>query len=264
MEPLDPKETLDSLDLPDPWVRLVLQVLRDLVDLLERLVCPEFLARMESLDLLEREEPLASMVLLGLKVHQVWLDHQDLLESLDLLGNQEYLELLECLASRDDQERLAKRDLLAHQDLRDDLVYLDLLDYPVFPGKEDFLVCQECQVSRVKWGLLDHLDPKETRVLKEFLALRVLKELKAELDRQGLQESQEKRAKLACQASQAQLVGMDYLASAGFQGFLDLRVTLERMESRERLDHQDQRVTKEARGTLDRLGHLDRGDNEEK
>ena len=57
---------------------------------------------------------------------------------------------------------------------------------------------------------------------------------------------------------------MDYLASAGFQGFLDLRVTLERMESKERLDHQDQRVTKEARGTLDRLGHLDRGDNEEK
>ena len=57
---------------------------------------------------------------------------------------------------------------------------------------------------------------------------------------------------------------MDYLASAGFQGFLDLRVTLERMESRERLDHQDQRVTKEARGTLDRLVHLDRGDNEEK
>ena len=57
---------------------------------------------------------------------------------------------------------------------------------------------------------------------------------------------------------------MDFLASAGFQVSLDLRVTLERMESRERLDHQDQRVTKEARGTLDRLVHLDHGDNEEK
>ena len=57
---------------------------------------------------------------------------------------------------------------------------------------------------------------------------------------------------------------MDYLASVGFQGSQDLKVTLERMASRERLDHQDQRVTKEARGTLDRLVHLDRGDNEEK
>ena len=57
---------------------------------------------------------------------------------------------------------------------------------------------------------------------------------------------------------------MDYLASVGFQGSQDLRVTLERMASRERLDHQDQRVTKEARGTLDRLGHLDHGDREEK
>ena len=57
---------------------------------------------------------------------------------------------------------------------------------------------------------------------------------------------------------------MDYLASAGFLESPDLRVTLERMESRERLDHQDQRVTKEARGTLDRLVHLDHGDNEEK
>ena len=57
---------------------------------------------------------------------------------------------------------------------------------------------------------------------------------------------------------------MDYLASVGFQGSQDLRVTLERMASRERLDHQDQRVTKEARGTLDRLGHLDQGGSEEK
>ena len=88
------------------------------------------------------------------------------------MGNQEYLELLECLASRDDQERLAKRDLLDHRDLRDDLVYLDLLAYLVSPGKEDFLGYQECQVSRVKWGLLDHLDPRETRVPREFLALR--------------------------------------------------------------------------------------------
>jgi hypothetical protein len=264
LEPLDPKGTLASLDLLDQWARLVLQVLRDLVDPPEKLVYQEFLGRMESLDLLEREEPRASMDLQGRKVHQVWLDRQDLLESLDLLGNQEYLELRECLASRDDQERLGKRDLLDHRDLRDDLVYLDLLAYPVSPGKEDFLGCQECQVSRVKWGLQDHLDPRETRVLREFLALRVLKELKEELDHPDPQESLEKRVKLACQASQVQLVGMDYLASAGFQESPDLRVTLERMESRERLDHQDQRVTKEARGTLDRLVHLDRGDNEEK
>jgi len=264
LEPLDPKETLVSLDLLDQWARLVLQVLRDLVDHPEKLVCQEFLARMESLDLLEREEPRASMGLQGLKVHQVWLDHQDLLESLDLLGNQEYLELRECLASQGGQERLAKRDLLDHRDLREDLVYLDLLAYPVSPGKEGFLVCQECQVSRVKWGLPDHLDPRETRVLREYLALRVLKELKEELDLQDLRENPEKRAKLVYQASQVQLVGMDFLASAGFQVSLDLRVTLERMESRERLDHQDQRVTKEARGTLDHLVHLDHGDNEEK
>ena len=57
---------------------------------------------------------------------------------------------------------------------------------------------------------------------------------------------------------------MAYLASVGFQGSQDLRVTPERMASRERLDHQDQRATKEARGTLDHLGHLDHGDSEEK
>ena len=172
MEPLDPKETLANLDLPDQWARLVLQDLRDLVDHLEKLVCPEFLARMESLDLLESEEPLASMDLQGLKVHQVWLDRQDPLGSLDLLGNQEYLELRECLASQGDLERLAKRVLLVHQDLRDDPVYLDLLACLVSPGKEDFRVCQECQVSREKWDLLDHLDRRETKVLREFLVLR--------------------------------------------------------------------------------------------
>ena len=172
MEPLDPKETLASLDLPGRWARLVLQVLRDLVDHPEKLVCQEFLARMESLDLLESEEPLASMDLQGLKVHQVWLDHQDLLESLDLLGNQEYLELRECLASQGDLERLAKRDLLVHQDLREDQAYLDHLACLVSLGKEDFRGYQECQVSRVKWGLLDPSDPRETKVLREFLVLR--------------------------------------------------------------------------------------------
>merc|ERR1719341_1065029 len=173
-EPLDQKETLASLDLPDRWARLALQVLRDLVDHPEKLVCPEFLARMESLALLESEEPLASMDQQDLKVHQVWLDRQDPLESLGLLGNQEYLELQECLASQGDLERLAKRDHLACL---------------VSPGKEDFRGYQECQVSRVKWGLLDHSDPRVTKVLREFLVLRVLKELKEELDHLDLQES---------------------------------------------------------------------------
>ena len=149
-----------------------MQVLRDLVDHPEKLVCPEFLARMESLALLESEEPLASMDQQGLKVHQVWLDRQDPLESLDLLGNQEYLELQECLASQDDLERLAKRDLLVHQDLREDQAYLDHRACLVSLGKEDFRGYQECQVSRVKWGLLDHSDPRVTKVLREFLVLR--------------------------------------------------------------------------------------------
>ena len=146
MEPLDPKETLANLDRLDQWVRPVLLDLRDPVDHLEKQACPEFLARMESLDLLESEEPLASMDLQGLKEHQVWPDHQDLLESLDLLGNQEYLELQGCLANQEDLGRLAKRDLQVHQDLRDDLVYLDLLVFPVSLEKEDYQGCPECQV----------------------------------------------------------------------------------------------------------------------
>ena len=146
MEPLDPKETLANLDRLDQWVRPVLLDLRDPVDHLEKQACPEFLARMESLDLLEREEPRASMGLQGLRVRQVWLDHQDLLESLDLLGNQEYLELQGCLANQEDLGRLAKRDLQVHQDLRDDLVYLDLLVFPVSLEKEDYQGCLECQV----------------------------------------------------------------------------------------------------------------------
>ena len=146
MEPLDPKETLANLDRLDQWVRPVLLDLRDPVDHLEKQACPEFLARMESLDLLESEEPLASMDLQGLKEHQVWPDHQDLLESLDLLGNQAYLELQGCLANQEDLERLAKRDLQVHQDLRDDLVYLDLLVFPVSLEKEVYQGCLECQV----------------------------------------------------------------------------------------------------------------------
>jgi len=82
----------------------------------------------------------------------------------------------------------------------------------------------------VKWDLLDHLGPKETKALKEFLDLRVLKESKGELDHQDLQESPERRVKLACLASQAQLDEMDYPASVGFQGSQDPRATLERME----------------------------------
>ena len=146
MEPLDPKETLANLDRLDQWVRPVLLDLRDPVDHLEKQACPEFLARMESLDLLESEEPLASMDLQGLKEHQVWPDHQDLLESLDLLGNQAYLELQGCLANQEDLGRLAKRDLQVHQDLRDDLVYQDLLVFPVSLEKEDYQGCLECQV----------------------------------------------------------------------------------------------------------------------
>ena len=146
MEPPDLKETLASQDLPGQWERLVLLGQKVLEGHLEKQVCLVFLAKMESLDLLENEEPLASMDLQGLKEHQVWPDHQDLLESLDLLGNQEYLELQGCLANQEDLGRLAKRDLQVHQDLRDDLVYLDLLVFPVSLEKEDYQGCLECQV----------------------------------------------------------------------------------------------------------------------
>ena len=230
MEPPDLKETLASQDLPGQWERLVLLGQKVLEGHLEKQVCLVFLAKMESLDLLENEELLVSMDLQALKAHQVWLDRQGLLENLDLLASQEYQEPLEYLASQGDLERPAKRGLLVHLDRRGAPVFQDLRVSPVSLEREDFQVCLECPVSKGRWDRQDHLDLRETKAHREYLARRVPKELKEELVRQDPQESLERRVKLVYLASQVQQDGTDYLASVGFQAFQGLKVTLERME----------------------------------
>lgn len=74
------------------------------------------------------------------------------------------------------------------------------------------------------------MDLRETKAHREYLARRVPRELKEELDRQDPQESLERRVKLVYLASQVQLDGTDYLASVGFQASQGLKVILERME----------------------------------
>jgi len=68
---LDRRETLDNLDLPDPWVSRVFLDLRDPEDLLERLDCRVYLGRMDPPDRQEREVHLENMDR---------LDHRETLE----------------------------------------------------------------------------------------------------------------------------------------------------------------------------------------
>ena len=68
---LDPRETLDSLGLPDQWESRVFLDQRAPEDLLERLDCRAFLGRMDPPDRQEREVHLENMDR---------LDHRETLE----------------------------------------------------------------------------------------------------------------------------------------------------------------------------------------
>lgn len=94
--------------------------------------------------------------------------------------------------------------------------------------------------------------------------MRVHQELKEEEVHQDPLESLGKRVKLVFLAFLDPLVEMVYLVLVGFLVFLVLKVTLERMVSREKSARLDPKVSREARGTSDLLEVLAQEDSEEK
>lgn len=121
--------------------------------------------------------------------------------SQESLAPQEYLE------SQEDQEKQARRDHQDLQDPREDLVFRDPPASLASLGREDFLACQECPASRVRWVLLGPSDLRVTRAPRVFLVQRVLKESKEGLDHLDLEASPGKREKSEYQGSLDPLVG---------------------------------------------------------
>jgi len=89
----------------------------------------------------------------------------------------------------------------------------------------------------------------------------VLKEDRVHLD---LQENLVKREKLVFLASLDQLAEMAFLDQEDYLVFQDLKVTLERMGSKEKLVLQVPKVSRELKVRLDHLEVLDQEDKEEK
>lgn len=258
-EELDGREALASLvqretpvnpDLLVQWVKLVFLVQKVQEGLLERLVCLVFLERMEHLVPLVREVLQENMDHQGLLVCPVLLGLQGLLVSLVNLESLVLRVLLVFLVILGDLESLERRDHLDHQVHKEGLVFLDLLACLDSLGKEDCLDYLECLALKEKWDLLAHLDLRVTRVPKEHLVLRgplVLKEDKALLDHL---ESLVKRVKLGYLDSLDQQEGMACQDQEVCQESQDLRVTLERMVSKVKLDLLALRDSRVERGRL--------------
>lgn len=90
-------------------------------------VCPEFLARMASLDLLASEGHRGSMGRQATRGHRVWPVHRDPPGSQDPSESLVCLERLEFRASRADLARRARKDLQALLVPKDGLAFLDHL-----------------------------------------------------------------------------------------------------------------------------------------
>lgn len=247
---LVPRETPASLDLLVPWVKLVYLVQKVQEGLLERLVCLVFLERMEHLVPLVREDLQENMDHQGLLVCLVLLDLQGLLVNLGNLESLVLQVLLVFLVILGDLESLERRDHLDHLVHKEGLVFLDPLACLDSLEKEDCLDYLECLALKEKWDLLAHLDLRVTRVPKEHLVLRgllVLKEDKVLLDHL---ESLVKRGKLGYLDSLDQQEGMACQDQEGCQESQDLRVTLERMVSKEKLVLLAPRDSRVERGKL--------------
>lgn len=130
--------------------------------------------------------------------------------SLDLADSTVCLDLLAYLAQREGQDlketkdqmdRLGLLDLLDKKDplgRLDQLDHWDPLDRLDHVESQDFLVCQGLMGYPATMGILEDLDQKETRVLKDTLGLsasQVLEESRGTLakgDNKGTRETKEK------------------------------------------------------------------------
>jgi len=140
----DQREIPGSLAHQVPWVRRVLLVPRVPEDPMGSPVCPEFLARMASLDLLASEGHRGSMGRQATRGHRVWPVHRDPPGSQDPSESLVCLERLEFRASQADLARRARKDLQALLVPKDGLAFLDHLVFLDSLVREVCLVYPAC------------------------------------------------------------------------------------------------------------------------
>jgi len=114
---------------------------------------PVYLERWDPEGSLDRVD---SMVCLDLQAYLAQREGRDLKETKDRMGRLDHLGLLD------------RRDLW---DLLDQLDHWDLLGRLDRVESQDFLVCQGLMGYPATMGILEDLDQKETRVLKDTLGL---------------------------------------------------------------------------------------------
>jgi len=141
---LDPRETLVSQDLQDPWGKQGLLDLKDQEVLQGIQDCLEFLGRMGSLALQERGDLQENMDLQEIKEPQVLLDLLDQLGSQVLWESLEYLEPLVFLGSQDALEKLVKKVHLDPMALKEGQGCQDRPDFLVSLVREVCLAFLEC------------------------------------------------------------------------------------------------------------------------
>jgi len=221
-----------DLEVPVAWsVRLDLKGSEDGLDVMGNEASLDQLDRRANqgfkvfLDYQETKETEATRVTLDpreLKGHEGCLARTDLQawpeylerwgpeDSLDLEDSTVYLDLLAYPAQREGRDQKEMKDQMDRQDhldlldRRDPLDLLDQLD-PWDPldrlgrvGSQDFLVCQGLMGYPATTGILEDLDQKETRVLKDtpdLLASQApgeSKETLAKGDNKGTRETKEK------------------------------------------------------------------------
>lgn len=129
------------------------------------------------------------------------LDHVDSTVCLDLLAYLAQREGRDLKETKDQMDRLDLLDLLDKRDplgLLDQLDHWDPLDRLDRVGSQDFLVSQGLMGYPATMGILEDLDQKETRVLKDTLglsasqALGESREILAKGDNKGTRETKEK------------------------------------------------------------------------
>jgi len=167
-----PKETQDSQDLLDQWVKGDRPDRRGREAPRESLVCRESLARTVYLAMLEKGGHPVSPGNKACREPPEWPDLQDLLGSLARQVSREYLAPLEFRGSLDGQESRVRKVHPGRLDRKVGLACRDHQDCLDSPGREDCLDYRACLDSKEKWDLLDLLGPKATRERKAFLAPR--------------------------------------------------------------------------------------------
>lgn len=202
---LDEMGSVGFLDQLDQRVNQVCKVFRDYQG------TKETEATRVMLDPRELRDPGACQARMDPQAWLVYLEKWGPEDSLDHVDSTVCLDLLAYLAQREGQDlketkdQMDRLDLLDLLDKRDPLGLLDQLDHwdPLdrldHVGSQDFLVSQGLMGYPATMGILEDLDQKETRVLKDTLGLsasQALEESRGTLAKGGNKGTRETKEKL--------------------------------------------------------------------